>query len=473
MKDIINPAFNLALNQHREEFNVAVRVPMLPPPSEKYAHHLLHLITDACFYRCTVIDDKWTWEKVSYGIHRQYVLAISFVTPTLVVTDYDLVDKSVTPTPSASIKYFVEKDGEKVLADADGYITSFVEGTDYYTIANQIRQYVFDDIVYTTNKIIAELSRYDVVFKRLENATMIEAIGAINEIIKHVNRVCVADLVAIPAVYDKVVYEAPEEGRVYYTTEDGRSFVEVGELDAFEDGVVYYEASNDATQATMEQLASYLNPLVAALNPHAEAEAKLADAVARVTAAADQVEGAASVESVNKVIADLQQYITDTGVIINNINAAIADKANATDLAAAVQNVKALSTSLNYLTSQVTQLTADLATKASAADLTNLTDSVSDLVAAQASMGSTIASMTAAITSAETSAAGAMAKANTAVATANSNADAIAKLMAFVESVKALQTSDDMSATEIADVVRGIVAAANDALDTEPEQPAE
>lgn len=140
MKQTFNPDYSSLLNQQRGDFSIVTHVPALPNPSITYKSIICYLKSDGCFYRCVCLDDVWTWEKVTYGPIRQYVLGVTWITV----------------------------------------------------------EYVFDDEVNAIKAIIHEMKRYGDYFSDMEEGdngvSLLTAVRKVNEIIKYVNRVCGVEL---------------------------------------------------------------------------------------------------------------------------------------------------------------------------------------------------------------------------------------------------------------------------------------
>ena len=140
MKQTFNPDYSSLLNQQRGDFSIVTHVPALPNPSITYKSIICYLKSDGCFYRCVCLDDVWTWEKVTYGPIRQYVLGVTWITV----------------------------------------------------------EYVFDDEVNAIKAIIHEMKRYGDYFGDMDEGehgvSLLTAVRKTNEIIKYVNRVCGVEL---------------------------------------------------------------------------------------------------------------------------------------------------------------------------------------------------------------------------------------------------------------------------------------
>ena len=414
MSKIFNPALSKELNLHREEFDIVVRAPFLPPAGEEFSTKVVYHAPDACFYRCIELEGSWTWEKVTFGIHRQYVLSVSFVSPSKVIYNYALVDKEATPAPEDGVAYFIKAGEEYAPA---GNITEFDEDVDYYTIESSIDLYVFDDIVNCINDITTGLKRYGITeFAKLEDTTMIDAVEMINALIKHVNYACGTSLVSIPADW-----EDPDE------------------------------------QVAMEAIVGYLNPLVAAINPHAADKAELEEALKRVAEAEGKLDGSDVAEEVGALRSEVSALASKHTSDMTSLEESLETKATkteveeaktaASEVAAAVEAVRAETSSLasGKVDKEVVEAIATAVTEQAAA--------IEAGRSAVSALSATVATNT---TKAETS----LAAANEAKTAATANAEALAKLMAFAEAVADLDAPDDMSVTESAAILRGIVGAA-------------
>ena len=77
MNQRIDPSYNAEMNEHKEQITIVRHVPSLPPASGIFENDLLFNAADLCFYHELKSDaDKWVWEKVTYGINRQYVIPV-------------------------------------------------------------------------------------------------------------------------------------------------------------------------------------------------------------------------------------------------------------------------------------------------------------------------------------------------------------------------------------------------------------
>ncbi len=152
----LNPSYNELKNTNPGAFTQVVHVPELPKASGSYSTTVFYLQNDACFYRCRVIDGEWTWERVTYGTFRLYVLGVTWI-----------------PAP-----------------------------------------YTFNDEVNTIKAIISEMRRYGDSFEPMEEdettgVTLVTAIRKANEIIKYVNRVCHSN---VPFADEGTLSLTPGEG---------------------------------------------------------------------------------------------------------------------------------------------------------------------------------------------------------------------------------------------------------------------
>ena len=268
MKQTFNPEYNALLNAQRGDFSIVTHVPALPNPSKTYKSVLCFLKSDACFYRCVLIDENWTWEKVTYGPIRQYVLGVNWITV----------------------------------------------------------EYVFDDEVNSIKAIIHELKRYGDYFADMEEGehgvSLLTAVRKTNELIKYINRVCGVELpfvdegctldpttgdtceelgsklnmligVLNPHAGAKLEHEkleariealeqqseqtktfrpitaderaaGPQQGIQYYTKED-ETYTLCEDLEEFEDGVDYY-----VSNMTPGELAARLYALELTVAQHAQ-----------------------------------------------------------------------------------------------------------------------------------------------------------------------------------------------------------
>jgi predicted nucleic acid-binding Zn-ribbon protein len=427
MSKSFNPALSRELNLQRDRFNVVVHVPFLPSACEKYSTLVAYLEKDACFYRCTLLEGAWKWEKVTYGINRQYILSVSYVMPSKVEPQYQLVDREKTPSPVEGVTYYTkDEDGE--FQPATG-ISAFADGVDYYEVVNVIRLYVFDDIVSCINDIVNGLKRYGVTeFSYLENATMVEAVATINDLIRHVNYTCGVDLSLIPDDY-----------------------------------------SSEDEQVMMEEIIAYLNPLVEVLNPHAADKAELQDALEKVAAAAEKIAG----ESNAQEIEALHNRITTLDAAhkrdVDSIRADLDGKASVVDAERIESELDSAKAAIDELRAAAGSNASALENKASKEEVAAISNSVQTIDGrlatvenVQSQLKTTVQSNVANITTA-------LEKANEANTTAEANESAIAKLNAFATALSKVAASDNMSLTDCADAVRAIVAAAVAAIT--PDEP--
>lgn len=418
MSKLFNPALSRELNQQRDKFNIVVHMPFLPPACDKYSTFVAYLEKDACFYRCTLLEGAWKWEKVTYGIHRQYILSVSYVMPSKVEPQYQVVDKTETPTPKEGVTYYTkDEDGE--FQPATG-ISAFADDVDYYEVVNVIRLYVFDDIVNCINDIVNGLKRYGVTeFSYLENATMVEAVATINDLIKHVNYACGVDLSLVPDDY-----------------------------------------SSEDEQVMMEEIIAYLNPLVEVLNPHAADKAELQEALEKVAAAAEKITG----ESNAKEIEALHNRITTLDAAhkrdVESIRADLEGKTSVTVTEQIESELDTAKAAIDELRTTLGSNTSAIESKASKEEVNAISNSVqaidgrlATVEQVQSQLKTTVQSNVANITTA-------LDTANQANETAKTNEAAIAKLNAFATALSNVTISDDMSLTDCANAVRAIVAAA-------------
>lgn len=85
MSQRMNPSYNGKLNGDTEAITLVRHLPSRPPASSIYANNIVFDKSDLCFWHVIKQDNKWIWERVTYGINRQYVLPIHLLTDTFTI----------------------------------------------------------------------------------------------------------------------------------------------------------------------------------------------------------------------------------------------------------------------------------------------------------------------------------------------------------------------------------------------------